>query len=391
MDETYLCNVEEVKDNCPSMCGECCMDDNEYTFGVDGVTRDCNWLSQQILAHSPRHWWEENMCNELLNGKKVRDGCTKSCRACGSPPIETLPPSKDPTSNPTASPSSAPTASPSVAPTENPSSTPSTTPSTTSPTPSPSNDPSSPPSSTPSNKPTEFHCHNNDSFRHNEFEKKSCKWIRFKAQRRATYCQDAEVLFNCPITCGECCEDNSHYSFEVNNKQVKCDWLTPQRAEDYCDKWLGKKGDEKMVRDGCPKACDYCEGPPNMPSASPSSSPTASPSSAPTASPSVAPIENPSSTPTTTPSTTSPTPSPSNDPSAAPSSTPSNKPTEFHCHNNDSFRHNDNEKMSCKWIRFKDQRRATYCQDAEVLFNCPITCGECCEDNSHYSFEVSEV
>jgi len=145
MDETYLCNVEEVKDNCPSMCGECCMDDNEYTFGVDGVTRDCNWLSQQILAHAPRHWWDENMCNELSNGKKVRDGCTKSCNACGTPPIETLSPSKDPTSNPSASPSSAPTASPSSVPTASPSSAP---------TASPSSAPTENPSSTPSNKPT---------------------------------------------------------------------------------------------------------------------------------------------------------------------------------------------------------------------------------------------
>jgi len=302
----------------------------------------------------------------------------------------------------------------------------------------------------------------------------SCKWIRFKDQRRATYCQDAKVLLNCPITCGECCEDNSHYTFEVSevdNKQVKCDWLTPQTADKYCGKSSWSNG--KMVRDGCPRSCDYCEGPPNMPSVvptvSPSSTPTASPSVMPTGNPMGAPSATPSSTPfgdngnihchnldtyrhegdqdktcewirneetrrsqlcqlddvfhncpiscgqccaddhhyifdngsrcdwlvTLQPAQLAEECSKSDNGKIVRVACPEacghclDVPTESHCHDIDTYRHNDNDEMSCKWIRSTDERRSTYCQDTEVLSYCPITCGECCEDNSHYTFEVS--
>ena len=103
-------------------------------------------------------------------------------------------------------------------------------------------------------------CYNIDSYRYNGDEKKSCKWIRYTEVRRSTLCQYDEVKQNCPITCGECCEDNHQYTFIVGTEivgaeTVKCDWLSSATIVQYCGKW--KSG--KMVRDGCPKSCGTCE------------------------------------------------------------------------------------------------------------------------------------
>ena len=58
---------------------------------------------------------------------------------------------------------------------------------------------------------------------------------------------------------------------------------------------------------------------------------------------------------------------------------------DFPCVNSEDFFFND-EKETCQWIRFKEERRNEYCQYQTVRVNCPLSCGLCCENDDAYTF-----
>jgi len=207
-------------------------------------------------------------------------------------------------------------------------------------------------------------CKNNDSYLYmgsignrnlhdDHGDDKDCKWIRYKEDRRLAYCNVDEVVDNCPLSCGECCEDRLDYTFRVNGTSESCDWLstvTEDVAEDYCGKWRNGR----MIRDGCPKSCNYCV---DVSTRAPTASPTASPTIAPS------PI-----------------------PFTLTSQDCKNDDTYRYTGTNDLARHPHD--VSCKWIRNMEERRSQYCQLNEVVEACPISCGVCCEDDNSYNFMV---
>jgi len=115
---------------------------------------------------------------------------------------------------------------------------------------------------------TDFDCINNDDFFFND-EKETCQWIRFKESRRSQFCQYQTVRVNCPLSCGLCCEDDASYKFTAKfgkkDKTKDCEWLGKKKKRQ--EKWCNEKddGDElnewqngKMIRDACPKNCNFC-------------------------------------------------------------------------------------------------------------------------------------
>lgn len=106
-------------------------------------------------------------------------------------------------------------------------------------------------------------CNNNSTFLHNEEDLKStCTWIRWNEQRRQTLCQHENTRIQCPISCGVCCADDEEYTFndDFSSRTVSrdCKWIessSMKRKEKYCNKH--KNG--RMVRDACPKSCNFCK------------------------------------------------------------------------------------------------------------------------------------
>ena len=47
----------------------------------------------------------------------------------------------------------------------------------------------------------------------------------------------------------------------------------------------------------------------------------------------------------------------------------------------------DGQGHGCQWIRNKEDRRISLCQESEVREECPQTCGICCENNPDYEFQ----
>ena len=45
----------------------------------------------------------------------------------------------------------------------------------------------------------------------------------------------------------------------------------------------------------------------------------------------------------------------------------------------------------CLWVKSTEAFRQQYCQSAIVKSKCPIACGECCEDDSVFTFTINEV
>jgi len=199
-----LCKLEEVHENCPITCGICCEDDQFFHFeDIGGEDVHCKWITD----NSER---KDKWCSESFNGKMIRDSCPYSCDQCSLPHISVLPTSLAPSPEPT----------PLVT------------------------------SSKSTNVPAHDHCLNNKLYR---YKGKSCNWIR-NEKDRSTYCQNNEVKENCPITCGECCKDDHHYTFYADTLAVTCDWLSTATTGEYCNKWMNGK----MIRNGCPESCDIC-------------------------------------------------------------------------------------------------------------------------------------
>ena len=93
-------------------------------------------------------------------------------------------------------------------------------------------------------------CVNNDSYVNAHNPQATCRWIRWKENRRKEYCKEQEVHDNCPLTCGVCCEDDPSYEFDCDSIKTEHDLST------YCDgDWF--KG--RAIRDGCPKSCGFCK------------------------------------------------------------------------------------------------------------------------------------
>lgn len=203
-------------------------------------------------------------------------------------------------------------------------------------TPTPSTSPSTSPR--PSVTPT---CHNDGSYRFDG--RRSCRWIQAEESRRVKLCSHNEVAEHCPVSCGTCCEDNREYTFHVDSElqPVGCEWLSTAPAGNYCDIWSQRM----TVGDGCPKACNSCRTEATL-SASPSK-----------------------------------TPSSSTQESGSP---PSSK---YICRNSDSYRLND--RRTCNFVRESgDRRRLQLCGKSDVVKNCPVSCGECCEDDPDYVFST---
>jgi len=100
-------------------------------------------------------------------------------------------------------------------------------------------------------------CENSDTYTYGANPEMRCQAIRIKQERRETYCKDPEVHSFCPQTCGVCCEDDPDYRFHIPSKRnLKCKWLG--RKDRRMKKWCKEFKNKKMVRDACPKACDFC-------------------------------------------------------------------------------------------------------------------------------------
>jgi len=344
-------------------------------------------------------------------------------------------------------------------------------------------------------------CINDDDFRIDDDDDKSCKWVRNQEPRRQRNCKRDDVHNNCPISCGLCCEDDPTYTFDAGESTGErcCAWIAEHpdsRTDTYCDKYISGQ----MVRNACPKTCGLCKdyvsvepsspptrsptkGPSDSPTKSPTKSPSDSPTDSPTESPSdfpttsvpsksptkiptISPTKGPTKVPTKVPTTsptkvptkvptTSPTKAPTKSPTKSPSDSPTKNPTTSptsqpiavppppeptgkgkgkgkgssskstkstksskskgkgkgkgndpsptnspktssptttpsptpYCKNRDDFRIDDDDEKSCKWVRNKNWRRTRDCKRPDVNFNCPISCGVCCEDDPGYMLE----
>ena len=157
---------------------------------------------------------------------------------------------------------------------------------------------------------------------------------------------DKEIVSNSPASCGYCCEDDSDHVFFNNMKEEqRCEWIpTPLMRTKYCPSLQNGH----MIRDECPKACDFCQSKvvyPTMDIPSASASPTS-------------PI-------TCTKVLTS---------------------ASTLCRNNEKFEYENISNQSCRWIESVESRRQTMCGYDHVVSNYQISCGHCCEDDANYYF-----
>jgi len=250
---SVYCQNKEVWQNCPLVCGVCCVDDPTFTFQINENTYDCGWVEQTNTAIS--------YCND---DSGVSEACPKLCNNCRQNVVVTpTPPPKTPS----------PTRSP------RPSLRPTTTPST-------------PTSNEPSTSPTNF-CADIPSFFYLE-EKKTCAFIDLKRKRRIKFCEFEEVRLACPRTCGVCnCVDSLSFRLTIKKTlKKKCQWVGrggAKRKRKFCK----SEGKFSAVLLNCPKSCKKCRKPVHTTQSPTTSSPTIS--SQPTLSPSLIPSTIPSS------------------------------------------------------------------------------------------------
>lgn len=101
-------------------------------------------------------------------------------------------------------------------------------------------------------------CFNNDLFLYNNNDKMTCRWIRWKEDRRISLCEDVSVRINCPQTCGLCCEDDLNYQFKVNGFN-SFDCVSIAEEIEHRDEICNSYSNRRMVRDGCPVTCNFCQ------------------------------------------------------------------------------------------------------------------------------------
>jgi len=56
------------------------------------------------------------------------------------------------------------------------------------------------------------------------------------------------------------------------------------------------------------------------------------------------------------------------------------------CKNDPDYRHNNNPKKTCQWLKHNNRRK--YCKSAKVQKYCPQTCDFCCTDDPDYQFKT---
>jgi len=73
--EKWINGVKVMK-ACPIRCGNCCVDDPDYIFKRNGRGRSCQFLSR--LSPDTR----EVICNQFNNGQLIRNKCKETCGIC---------------------------------------------------------------------------------------------------------------------------------------------------------------------------------------------------------------------------------------------------------------------------------------------------------------------
>ena len=191
-------------------------------------------------------------------------------------------------------------------------------------------------------------CINEKDFK---FKNHSCISIRKDESKRQSMCQHKKVRKACPQTCGLCCENDPDYVFKTplgEPKEKDCKWIEEidTRPTIHCDNY--KNG--RMVKDACPKACNFCKTKVLLHNKSPSSA-----NNLPSLRPSVAPRV-----------TESPT---------------------IACEDDHDFSFIQGRNgFSCSRIQKDETLRQDLCSKGVVRDACPLTCGQCCADDVTYFF-----
>ena len=206
-------------------------------------------------------------------------------------------------------------------------------------------------------------CINDRNYRFGGDVKQSCIWIRNNEEKRQELCSlHADVREACPQACGICCENDSEYTFQIEDEEVRtCEWLARKQKlqKNYC----GTYSSGSMVRNACPESCGLCKTEVLAPTGAPS-------------------LSNwPTSNPTGMPSTLEPT--------HAPVSEEDRVRSIEMCEDSTVFRWNGDDKKTCDWIGKNDSRRENLCENDTVAISCPQACRKCCSNDTHYKFSTT--
>merc|ERR1712161_140071 len=73
-----LCNKERVRSNCPSSCGLCCADDDEFEFETEDDRvdkKDCAWIAKKFARR-------KGYCTDRGDSPNIRANCQLTCDNC---------------------------------------------------------------------------------------------------------------------------------------------------------------------------------------------------------------------------------------------------------------------------------------------------------------------
>ena len=103
-------------------------------------------------------------------------------------------------------------------------------------------------------------CIDNIAWHHPRDHDITCQWISQSTMQREVYCTENRVHDACPQTCGDCCEDDSRFTFpDANQKSLDCDWLASSTEKDlYCNNDYIGTATPLTVREGCRETCNAC-------------------------------------------------------------------------------------------------------------------------------------
>lgn len=234
----------------------------------------------------------------------------------------------------------------------------------------------------------------------------TCKSLgEFEFRLKEHYCEKGHVKAACPVTCESCstCEDDKGFTWQINGKSVRCDYLTKNRKKmtirrlKFCYPgsryWSGGLFSNKCIR-----SCGLCtavysgEDSP-VPSSAPTKArePSETPSDSPSSKPSILPSVEPS--PSVAPSTIAPTfyieynICPWKD----------RNPFKYYSEitgTNSKFIIKDgfSKIRTCSYISRRKiwKRRRSYCSVYEIMALCPQACGLCVGNNPSYEFDTEE-
>jgi len=193
-----FCPKPGVEDACPQSCGLCCMDDPVFTFVTNGYNADCAWIREFPTRR-------QTYCGQTMEGRLIRDICPLACNQCQSTVTAAPTPSAPATPAPTAA-----------------------------------------------------VCLNDNSWSFYTDPNMTCKKIRNNESRRKNYCPKRSVINACPQSCGLCCMDDPNYSMDASDSSQNCDSVSKSsNTKSLCSQFRN----DRMVRDACPKACNYCFDP----------------------------------------------------------------------------------------------------------------------------------